>query len=123
MDSERHKLPSGLTDNPELHKLVGELTEHVTAEAYFGAKKPNLSTHSLPVEQSPGEQTMPASPTVKSSLDPRASVDIGSILKTAQMALDCGMTELAISCFIQVLEYEPNNALALEGLEKARGKS
>ena len=39
MDSDRYKMPSGLTDNPELHKFVGKLTEHVTADAYFGNTK------------------------------------------------------------------------------------
>lgn len=44
--------------------------------------------------------------------------DIKSFLTRAQSAVKCGKIDLAIQCFEQMLEREPNHADALEGLAK-----
>ena len=97
-----------------LENLVGRMIKHVPPV------RPSPTTYPSPNVQSPVKQVMPANPTIKSSLDPRTSVNINSTLKTAQMFLDFGDKEMAVSYFNRVLENEPNNTLAIEGLKKAQ---
>ena len=108
-----------------LQNLVAKMTEGVTAEAYLGAKKDIDSSSYIPTSTPLYEksiQDMPASPVVKISIDPRTSIDINSLVETAQMFLEIGNWERAISYFNQALEKDPNNALALKGLERAKRK-
>ena len=106
----------------EFNKLIGKLTDSVTAEAYFASEKKNASGSMPDMPKNSPAQVLPSSPPVKASLDPSASVDINAILETASMFLDFVNNERAISYFEQILDKDPRNTYAIEGLERAKQK-